>query len=133
MNKLRYCLECGKPIHITTPAMNAKRYCSSRCRIAHNKKKTRISIKRCDYCNNEYVAVHTKQVSKFCSKKCAYYSKLESNLRSVRKYQQRYIKPTGQAWLGNSNIKSHLTTKNWDCELKQIQNELKRLRLNIRR
>jgi len=129
MNKIKHCLECGKVFHITSPAMNAKRYCSSTCRIKHNKNKTRISIRRCAYCGKEYVATHTRHVSKFCCEKHKYYSRLESNLKSVRKYQQKYTLPTKQAWLGNSNLKSHLKSENWSDELRMVQNELKRLRI----
>jgi endogenous inhibitor of DNA gyrase (YacG/DUF329 family) len=126
---IKYCLECGEAIEITSPAMNAKKYCSIKCRLKHQKKHTRISIKKCAYCGKEYVATHTKHVSKFCSNKCAYHSKLDSNLRSVRKYQKSYVLPTSKSWLGNSNIHPHLRSNNWDDELKQIQNEFKRLRI----
>lgn len=122
------CKECGKEFHISNPRHNAKKYCSSKCRIAHNRKHTRISIRVCAWCGKEYVATHTRHISKFCCKKHAYYSKLESNLNSVRKYQMTYTHPTRQAWLGCSNLKSH-ANKDFNSELRQIRNELKRLRL----
>lgn len=124
--KIRYCLECGKKIHIIKPSMNAKKYCCSKCRITHNKKHTKISIRKCAWCGKEYVAIHTRHISKFCSEKHSYYSRLDSNLHSVRKYQRKYNTPTKQAWLGNSNLKSHANT-DFNTELKQIRNELARL------
>ena len=123
------CKECGKPFYITKPALNSKKYCSIECKKQHYKKRTRISIRKCAWCNKEYIAVHDKHVSKFCCSKHAYYSKLQSNLKSVRKYQKLYTHPTNQAWLGNSNLKSHLSSDNWDDELLKIQNEFKRLRI----
>lgn len=129
--KVKNCLECGKKFMVTNPSQNAQKYCSAKCRLKHNKKHTRISIKKCAYCGKEYVATHTRHVRKFCSNKCAYHSKLDSNLKSVRKYQKAYTLPTGQAWLGNSNLKSHLRNEgDWDKELREIHNELTRLKLS---
>lgn len=126
---IRKCKECGKEFHINKPSLNSKKYCSESCRKKHYKKRTRISIKKCAWCGCEYIALHNKHVSKFCSKKHAYYSKLQSNLNSVRKYQKSYTHPTNQAWLGNSNLKAHLNTNNWSEELKMVQNEFKRLKI----
>lgn len=109
--------------------MNARKYCSTKCRLNHYKKITKISIRKCAWCGNEFVALHDVHRSKFCCKKHAYFSKLQSNLESVRKYQKTYTKPTRQAWLGNSNLKAHPNTMDWNEELKQIQNEFKRLKI----
>lgn len=128
-DKTLTCKECGKQFHISNPSQNARKYCSRRCRIKHNKRHTRISIRRCAWCNKEYVAVHTPHVSKFCCKRHRYYSKLQSNLQSVRKYKRKYKRPTRQEWLGNSNLKSHLRCDDWEEEYRMIQNEFKRLRL----
>ena len=128
MQRVKTCKYCGQEFIVTKTSDNARKYCSITCRNKNKHNYTRISIRECAWCGKEYLALHDRHVSKFCSVKCAYYSKLDSNLRSVRKYNKKYNKHDGQAWLGSSYLKSH-RNESFSDELKLIQNEFKRLKI----
>lgn len=70
-----YCKKCGKELVKLSGNHRAKKYCSTKCRVAwwhEHKIDTKISRKEfviCAYCKKEF-EVYAKQTRKYCSRQC---------------------------------------------------------------
>jgi len=86
-------------------------------------------LKTCKWCGKNFRVPLTRKfnATKYCCIKCSTYAKLEQNLQSKRRYDQKY-KHLQKTQLGTKGLGQH-RHKDFQKELQAIQNELKKMGL----
>lgn len=96
--------------------------------LTSNKGQTQFLLKKCKWCGKLFFKYHNRQ--EYCSHTCSTYAHMEQKAEYNRKYRRQYLlDEKTRNGLGSGFLSGHMY-EDEDDELRAVQRELKRLRLN---